>query len=468
MKHYIFTMTFILLSTVIYGQEKIPKISGTIKISVENGTLDCDIILSDYSNLSNYLIRLNKGLNILNIESIEPEKFLLGYERELADSLQTYETISYYFPASVRGQKFLPSKLRFRYMGKFPVINDTITENNQRTDWRGNIAFKNSLLRLEGIQTAWYPTIYDIDKDYQYESSTYDIEIICEDCDRLYMNGNPPISGTKAHFKSEIPREPYMFVGKYNVQDAKNISILNADFSNNQVIEFDELNSKIINFFSGYTGMPYKEKIHWVQAYNTSKEKGYFAFASNSTFTLCGNPPGDLKSSFKQEIEGNFGVTIAHEISHYYFGSIKNSNSNLETIINEGFAQFFAIKYWSQSNDEFIKDGILEAIEWFEEPEFKFKPMLKFNSSDDTNDRETYAYYYQTAILFSIEREIGKEKMQKWIKLLLHGEESISDKEFFKTTLKKAVNNDKLYNNVVEKYLSGNSTVINMKIAWEK
>jgi len=162
MKQNIITFTFILLSLSFFGQDKIPKIAGTVKISVENGTLDCDITLSDYSHMSNYLIRLNKGLNILNIQSIESNKFLLDYEREISDSLQTDETISYYFPASEKGQKFLPSKMRFRYVGKFPVINDTILENYQRIDWRGNIAFKNGLLRMDGLQSAWFPILYDV------------------------------------------------------------------------------------------------------------------------------------------------------------------------------------------------------------------------------------------------------------------------------------------------------------------
>ena len=192
------TLFLFLFSVVLSNaQDKIPKISGTAKFSVENGTIDCDIVLSDYSDIGNYLIRLNKGLNIVNIQSIEPNRFLLGYERELTDSLQTDESISYYFPASTKGEKFLPKKLRFRYVGKFPVINDTISENYQKIDWRGNIAFMNGLLRVDGYQSAWYPTLYDVDNDFQYELVKYDIEIICEDCEHIYINGSKPVNAKK-------------------------------------------------------------------------------------------------------------------------------------------------------------------------------------------------------------------------------------------------------------------------------
>lgn len=469
MKQNLTLFLFLFLTVFSNAQDQIPKISGTAKFSIENGTIDCDIILSDYSDIGNYLIRLNKGLNIVNIQSIEPNKFLLGYEREFADSLQTDESISYYFPASTKGEKFLPKKLRFRYVGKFPVINDTISENYQMTDWRGNIAFMNGLLRMDGYQSAWYPTLYDVDNDFQYELVKYDIEIICEDCEQIYLNGSKPLNAKKEHFISKSAREPYLFIGKYDIQEAQNITLLNANFSETQVDEFDKLNGEIVNFLSSYTNIPYKEKIHWVQAYLTTNEKGHFAFASNPTFTICGNPPYDLRATFDQQLKGGFLSTIVHELSHYYFGTLKKCNTTLENLINEGFTEFLTVKYNSQfEENDYIENGIRDGLEWLEDTNFKHKAILDFIKLENTNDRQTYAYDYQTAILFSIEKEIGEEKMKQWIRLLLQGEECISNKVFFETTLKKAINNNELYNKIVQKYLTSDSTVENIKILWEK
>ena len=138
-------------------------------------------------------------------------------------------------------------------------------------------------------------------------------------------------------------------------------------------------------------------------------------------------------------------------------------------MINEGFAEFLAVKYISQfEENDYIKNGIREGLEWLEDPNFKHKAILDFIKLENTNDRQTYAYDYQTAILFSIEKEIGEEKMMQWIRLLLQGEECISNKAFFKTTLKEAINNNELYNKIVQKYLTSNSTVENIKILWEK
>ncbi|MGB3344276.1 MAG: hypothetical protein WBA61_10205 [Aequorivita sp.] len=463
MKQNLFILTFIFLSTLSFSQDKIPKISGTARFSVENGTIECDITLSDYSQLSNYLIRLNKGLNILNIQSLEPETFLLGYEREFAASLQTDETISYYFPANVKGQKFLPSKLRFRYVGKFPTISDTISENFQRLDWRGNIAFMNGLLRMDGYQSAWLPTLYDIDNDFQFDTIKYDIQIICEDCEQIYMNGSLPVTGKKAHFISDSPREPYLFIGKYKVQEAENITLLNADFTEQQASDFDRINGQVVDFLSNYSNIPYKEKVYWVQAYFTTKGEGYFGFASNPTFTICGNPPSDLKATFDEQLKGGWLFTIAHELSHYYFGTIKNCNNTLENLIDEGFAEFMSLKFAeSIGMEKQVENGLKESLKYINNEKFILKPIGEIQSLLDINDRETYGYDYQPLILFSIEKEIGEEKMKRWIQLLLQDETPISDKEFLQKTLKIAVNDEEIFSDITTKYFYGNKTIENI------
>ncbi|MAX70803.1 MAG: hypothetical protein CMC76_06820 [Flavobacteriaceae bacterium] len=463
MKSNYFLLAFILLSSLSFGQNKIPKISGTAKFSVERGTIDCDITLSDYSHLRDYLIRLNKGLNILNIQNVESKPFLLNYDREFADTLQTDETVSYYIPANIRGEKYLPTKLRFQYTGKFPIINDTISENFQKSDWRGNITFMNGLLRVDGFQSGLFPTLYDIDTDYQFDIIKYDIEIICEDCEQIYMNGSLPVNNNHARFKTDSPKEPYLFIGKYDIQNGENITLLNADFNKEQVLEFDKINGEIVEFLSSYTNISYKEKIYWVQAYLTTKEKGYFAFASNPTFTICGNPPSDLKTTFNNQLKGGFLLTIAHELSHYYFGTIKNCNTTLENLINEGFAEFMSLKFAQNLGmEEQVRQSIMERLEYVADDNFKFKPIGTIENLHDINDRETYGYDYQTLILFSIEKEIGEAKMKKWIQLLLQDQKPISDKIFLKQTLKTAVENDKIYTNIINKYFHGTHTIKNI------
>lgn len=452
-------------SSLAFGQEKIPMLSGNVKVSVQNGTIECDLQLTELELPKDYSIRLNKGLNILNMEVKNPTPFLVGFNRDFTDSIQSDETVSYYIPSNTKGEKFYPNNIRFRYVGKFPVVNDTIESKMQKEDWRGNVAFVKRNLRVDGLQSAWYPTIYDPVNELQYDQLKYDITIDCNDCETMYLNGAIPTKGKSTNFKSEVAREPLLFIGKYNIQESETTYLLNSNFTDAELKEIDELNNQIFDYLTNYTNIKYQDKIVWIDGGVTAKKYG-FAFFSYPAITVVGNPPHDLHTSLKS-YNSNSLTTITHEISHYYFGNLKRSNSYLESLIDEGFAQFLAYKYVNQKKDtNFIRNEITQAIEWFEDPNFEFKAMLDFHKSENTNDRETYAYDYQTAILFSIEKEIGEEKMKNWIRLLLQGKEPISNKDFFKTTLKKAIKNDNIYNDVIDKYLTGNLTVENMKKLW--
>ncbi|NJN78526.1 MAG: M1 family metallopeptidase, partial [Saprospiraceae bacterium] len=266
----------------------------------------------------------------------------------------------------------------------------------------------------------------------------------------MYINGAKPIKGKSAHFTSNIAREPLLFIGNYNIQESKTTYLLNSNFSNSELEEIDKSNDEILNFLNNYTNIENQEKLVWIDGGVTVSSDDYgFAFFSYPAITVAGNPPYDLHSSLMSYNNSSL-TTIVHEMSHYYFGNLKRSNSYLESLTNEGFAQFLAYKYVNLKKDKnYISNELIQAIKWFENPEFKYAPILEFYTSQNTNNRETYAYHYQTAILFSIEKEIGEEKMKTWIRLLLQGVEPISDKIFFKTTLKEAINNDKIYNDVI-------------------
>ena len=450
----------IILPFCLFGQNKIPLISGKATFSVERGTIECDLTLSEYSHIDNYFIRLNAGLNILNIQSVEPQKFLLGYQKTLKDTLASYdETNSYYFPSNNGKDKFLPNKLRFKYIGKYPVIKDTINFNYQKYDWRGNVAFNNHILRVDGYQSGWYPLLYDIKNDYQFSEVRYDIEIECSDCEVLYINGNLPKRGNKVHFKSDVPREMFLFLGNYNIQKAGDVTLLNTNFNKEELQNFSNLNSEILGFLKDYTKIGYYENIFWIQGNITSKHNAW-SFISYPTFITCGYPPYDLKSQAEKNKQNFSPETTAHELSHYYFGTLKNYNNVIENIIDEGFSEFISIKYLeNKGNKEKATKIINNKLEYVNEQNFLIKPIGQFQKLSDTNDRDTYAYDYLTLLLLSIEKQIGKDKMKTWIQLLLKENKPLSDFIFLKKTLKKAIQNEIKYNFIVTNYLLNEQSI---------
>ncbi len=112
--------------TNINAQENAPFLTGKIQISIKEGTFDCDLTLSNIPKIKDYVIRLNSGMNILHMRSKKPNDFLIYFSKSVADTTSTGESTAYYFEDNKEKGKFLPESIQFKYVGKFPVVNDTI------------------------------------------------------------------------------------------------------------------------------------------------------------------------------------------------------------------------------------------------------------------------------------------------------------------------------------------------------
>ncbi|HXB96040.1 MAG TPA: hypothetical protein VNU70_12810, partial [Puia sp.] len=220
----------VLVATAVTAQDSIPYLTGKVTISIHQGTLDCDLTLKNYPHIGDYLIRLNSGMNIRYFRSVQPD-FKIYYDRSLTDSTATDETNGYSFPADPKqGGKFLPQAIRFRYTGKYPVITDTALSGEVSVDdWRGNIAFNGTTFRADGLQSCWYPVLYNIKTKQRYDHLKYDLEVDCPDCKVIYINGTTPVSGPHARLHSDVPRELFIYAGDIMVVNSGGSNFLNAD-----------------------------------------------------------------------------------------------------------------------------------------------------------------------------------------------------------------------------------------------
>jgi len=272
--------------TNINAQENAPFLTGKIQISIKEGTFDCDLTLSNIPKIKDYVIRLNSGMNILHMRSKKPNDFLIYFSKSVADTTSTGESTAYYFEDNKEKGKFLPESIQFKYVGKFPVVNDTI-ENYSLKDWKGNIAYNQNSVRSDGRQSSWYPILYDITNDKDFHLVKYDIEISCEDCNTLYVNGNPPIKAKKANFKSNIPRELTLFCGNYDFTNIDDTYILNSDFNESETKKFSELVNSYKKFYANKLKIPFNQSVSFVQTTPTSKKDGWM-FVSYPTIMNIG------------------------------------------------------------------------------------------------------------------------------------------------------------------------------------
>ena len=455
MKKYFLSTLFSSLALMpLFAQNTIPHVQGTVTVSVKNGTIECDLTLSNMPKLTDYYLRLNSGMNIRYIKNAELSMLPLRYERSLQDSLSSGESLAYYIPAYNKSGKYLPHAIRFSYVGKYPVITDTTSAE----DWRGNIAFNGTTLRADGIQSAWCPILYDVKTDTRYEKVTYDLEVTCNDCKVIYVNGSEPVSGTHAHVKSNTSQDLTMFAGDFKSVSINGNYFLNPDADFQQLTELEKSLHSFQDYLEKKLTIPYKGKAVYIQTTPVSKNNSWL-FASYPTIVKVGWDEGMRSFADKSKAPG-FMQYMAHELSHYYFGTYRTFNSALGDMISEGFAEYLSLNI----TRTWISDSLYRA-------KLKSKaramrnldpmPIAAIRSGGDYSNRELYVYYYAPLIFSAIEKEIGEEKMWEWIKALLQSPAVFTNYTFLENTLEKVVKDKTMFDLLREKYFSSGSGLQN-------
>lgn len=451
-------LLFAVSLNVCYSQQ--PTIKGVVNFSVKEGTFSADLVLSDIPAIEDYEILLNAGLNIRYFRNIEDD-YSYSYKRRYEDRV-SYESFLYSFNDNTGKAKFLPQSLRLSYVGTFPVIADT-AKAPDAGDWKGNIAFNGKTIRTDGLQTAWYPILYDVKKDKRYERVRYDIQVNCHDCETIYLNGNAPVKGKIAKFQSDKPTELTLFAGDYDFVRSDDTYFLNPTITAEQIREFSEMTRDYKKFYEKKTGIAYKDNITYISTTPTSKKNSWF-FVSYPTIVSIGHGINGMQGFFVEERKNTFKPFIAHELGHYYFGSVLKPNSELGNMINEAFPEYMSCKVTQEFFDKSVYKAKVDAkIKGLKE--FKAIPFAKLKSEADYGKRNLYVYTYAPIILMAIEKEIGEKNMWKWINAILETKTDFTNYAFLESTLKNVVKDEKTLKAIKEKYFESDNSIENAILA---
>lgn len=435
------------------GQEKAPTLTGKVNISISEGTFECDLILSDIPKIDDYFFRINSGMNILHMRSKKPDDFLIDFSKSSNDSLSTGESNAYYFKSNDANEKFLPESIQFKYVGKFPVVHDTI-EDYSKTDWRGNIAFNDNSVRADGNQSAWYPILYDISNDLVLEKVKYDIQISCSDCTTLYVNGSKPVKSQFHNFRGSTPVELTLFCGNYDFAEYNNTFFINAGLKTHELKDFGELISAYKTFYANSLGIPFDQSVNFLHTTPTSTKDG-FMFVSYPTITSVGWKNG-LKQIVDPKYKNSYRPFIAHELGHFYFDTF--FNSELGDMISEGFSEFLSL----QLTEKLIgKDTYRSMIERKIKSLHDFKPVPigKIKAESEYKNRQLYVYNYAPLVLEALKKEVGEEKMWQWMNTILTTQTEFSDYRFLKSTLQRTLGDEQRFNELINTYFENEESI---------
>jgi len=458
MKKFLILILSLGFSVFTIAQENSPTIKGKVKISIIEGTFDCDLTISNIPRIQDYLIRLNSGMNLLHIKSKKPHDFILGFNKSDKDSTSTGESSAYYFPGNAGKGKFLPKELQFRYVGKYPVAKDTI-HNYSKEDWKGNIAFNGYSVRADGSQSAWYPYLYDAKNDISYEKMYYDIEFECLDCSSIYINGSKPIKSSKVNLKSNQPYEMAIYFGKYDFLNDGNLILLNPTFSKNDIDDFSKLVSLYKQYYEKKINIKYSEPPVFVNTTPTAPKYSWL-FVSYPTIMGIGYGNDGIGALFDKNKDW-YKQFIAHELGHYYFGTFKVLNSELGDMISEGFTEYLSLKLVEEIQGK--KNYIEKIDKKFEYlADFKTLPISKIKSISDIKDRQTFVYDYAPIMFIAVEKEIGSKKMWEWIRKILETKTDYTNYDFLLSTLRITLNDDKKIEKIIEQYFNNDKSTENI------
>jgi len=428
---------------------QIPHLKGEVNISILNGTMESDLDYSNLPQLKNYSIWLNTGLNLRYFRD-DTDKFNYGNIKYYNDE-KSSEAFQYYFPDKENKGRFLPTNFKISYVGKFPVISDTLKANN-RGDWKGNIAFNGKSIRASE-QTAWYPILYDIENDILLNKITYDIIINCIDCETIYLNGSAPIEGKSANFRTDKPIAMMLFAGLFNFTKNRNTFFINTELNSEQEKVLENWTFKIVNFYENKFKIPYGNSVTYLYTTPISKRNAWM-FVTYPTIAIIGQEKYNVKSYFKPNsniLKDNSNIEyFAHELGHYYFGTVLVPNSELRWVFLEGLTEYLAL----QTVKEVLGiEGYQKKIETYlnETKDYIPKSLATIKNSEID---ETFRYYYLPLLVTALEKEIGQEKVWSWLRTVLKSDKLVqTNYEFFKSSLLKSGIKESEFKNFEEKYI---------------
>ncbi|MEL7530440.1 MAG: hypothetical protein AAFN10_03990 [Bacteroidota bacterium] len=454
MKHLLFWSLSIVLilgsSNQSFAQS--PMLAGKVTLSIAKGSMQCEWLLTDYPAIENYRLLLHAGFNLDYLHN-GATAYAFSTEREY-DMDVSYEAFQYYIPNSSNDGSFLPDSLRIRYTGAFPVQADT-NQAPRMGDWKGNIVFNGKTARMTE-QALWYPVLYDAATNKMLQEVRYDIEVVCEDCKALYLNGSAAVKGQRARFQTDNAYPLLLFAGDFEFVQSEQLSFVNTQLSVPQRETLTRWTTETIDFYEQLLDHPYGERLSYLSGRPYTRKNAWM-FVTYPTIAVMGWDDWQLAQFIDVENGGltsfNNVAFLSHEIGHYYFGSLIKPRGVLRWAFLEGITEYLSLQYVRASfGEEAYQKRIAGYVNWTQKN--ALVPLSEIETYDQISSPYRYAYF--PMILTVMEKELGREAIIDWLQYLLALEEVPScDYTFFRASLLASGLEESRFAELEVKYLKG-------------
>ena len=383
--------------------------SGTIDVDLAMGMLRGKVCLANRPERYRSAFSLNAGLNVARVT--DGEGRAIGFDGWYEPGIDG-EARVYALNASA-------SVICVDFVGAFPVY----PRHDAPLDFKGVIAFNGDSVRATE-QSAWLPLPYDPEAKARLDNTAYDLRVSCAACSFIYVNGSDPITGQDGKFISDRRRPAMLFAGKGAISQSPGLTILNETLPAAESAALVAGYTRIEAFYGRYLGKQIEDRpsVMRVIAINQAERdrKGSeWGFATWPTVAFSGSilPIATALMNGGELGERRLGY-LAHEIGHYYFGTLTDPGGRYHWFLVESTAEFLSLKargaLVSPAAEQRRADVLAGELT---DQKQSFKALDEVTDSDQIDD--LYRYDYGPLLLLSLEKQVGEKKMARFMRALL-------------------------------------------------
>jgi hypothetical protein len=390
-------------------QAATPLTTGSVRVDIATGRVEGDVCVSNRPANAQSAFILNAGLNVARATDGDgkPVGFDGWYAPDVNGEARVYTLAE---PAPT---------VCVQYVGAFPLY----PKHDAMGDFKGMMAFNGDSARFTE-QTAWLPQAFDPKARVRSSESRYDLQVDCAGCRFLYLNGSPAIEGAQGRFDSDTARPILLFGGSGPITRTAQVTILNETLPTAKVDALSSTVQQVANVHARYMGVPLADRPTFLRMVTLNqierdRQGSEWGFATWPTIAMSGSIGNVADSLLAGGEKADRRVQyIAHEMGHYYFGTLNRPQGPYFWVLLESSAEFLSIKALREISGDAAADRYTARLQ--SAIDKTDTPLPAFDAIDGNSDLgELYRYGYGPLLLLSLERQVGEAKMQAFMRELL-------------------------------------------------
>ncbi|WP_051350385.1 hypothetical protein [Dyadobacter alkalitolerans] len=143
---------------------------------------------------------------------------------------------------------------------------------------------------------------------------------------------------------------------------------------------------------------------------------------------------------------------MAHELGHYYFGSVISPNSTLQWAFLEGITEYLSLQAIRDLVGKDYYDRQIKRYAGASKKMQDFVPLKNITIGSQIN--QDYRYNYVPLLLTALEQQIGKQQIWNWLSTVLRSQHPVTNYQFFKKSILDSGVDEQVFTSFEEKYLA--------------